>query len=392
MARWGSVRGAVRRLPVTGRGTAVLVLGLALVAGAAASRWWVLLGLGAALLLLVGVEVLAVRADRALVVTRTVAPLVVQRGGTVRCVVEALLPPSRLPLRRAAVDHVDGEPRPVDLGVGAAGGAVGTGHDVAAIRRGVLLVGPLDVRTEGLLGLAVLRRTVGDPVQVRVLPRPAPVASLPRGSRRAATGQDERVETGGTDLVGLHEYVPGDDLRRLHWASSARTGSLMVRDDAEPALPHVLVLLDDRAPAWGPDAAAFEEGVDFAAGLVERALLEGRHVRLQCLSGRVDVEATARHATGAPDPRIRHALAEVDLVDGPHLGSVSSRDLDVGVLVTGVDADPAEAAGVLAACASPLVVQVDPAPVARFGSLGAVPAVRAATAYQLASSWEMAVR
>ena len=99
----------------------------------------------------------------------------------------------------------------------------------------------------GWPGLAGRRLPLGDVTEVRVVPRVLPVRGLPSGVRRGHVGADERVERGGTDLVGLREYVPGDDLRRLHWATSARTGVLMVREDADPARPHLAVVLDDRA-------------------------------------------------------------------------------------------------------------------------------------------------
>ena len=42
---------------------------------------------------------------------------------------------------------------------------------------------------------------------------------MPAGTRRTAVGNDTAGELGGTDLVGLHEYAMGEDLRRLHWAT-----------------------------------------------------------------------------------------------------------------------------------------------------------------------------
>ncbi|MGL5910176.1 MAG: DUF58 domain-containing protein, partial [Phycicoccus sp.] len=337
MARFPGSDRLLRATLLTVRGGVVLLAALVLVAVGVAARWWTVAGVGAALLLLVLVEVVAVRGDRRTVATRRVEPLVVHRGTPARCTVEADLARTRVPLRRIAVDLVDGDPRPVDLAVGRDGGHVRVTYDVETPRRGLVLVGPLVIRSTATLGLAATTSDVGMTRQLRVLPRPARVDSLPRGSRRAATGQDERVEHGGTDLVGLHEYVPGDDLRRLHWASSARTGVLMVRDDADPAVPHVLVILDDRAGSYGERELAedsFEEAVDFAAGVVERALGEGRHVRLQTLSGLVDVDVEARPATvaAAPDPRVTHALAEVALVDPAQVAAGSTRDLDIAVL------------------------------------------------------------
>ncbi|MGG5259437.1 DUF58 domain-containing protein [Phycicoccus avicenniae] len=391
MARRSGLVRVLRRSSLTGRGVVALLAGVLLVALALGTRWWALLGVGAALVLLVLLEAAVVRGDRRLVATRTVEPLVVPRGTPARCVVTAHLPAVRLPLRREAVDLVDGVSRPVPLDAPREGGPAESVYEVETPRRGLVAVGPLVVRSLAPLGLAALTREVGQVRQLRVLPRPVRLDTLPRGTRRAATGQDERVELGGTDLVGLHEYVPGDDLRRLHWASSARTGSLMVRDDADPALPHVLVLLDDRSPSYRDDDESFEEAVDFAAGLVERAVGDGRHVRLQTLSGQVDVDVPARSALvgGALDRRASHALAEVALAATPHVASVSTRDLDVVVLVTGQGIAAAEAAGVLAAAAVPVVAQVEPAPESPFGAVGSVAAVRGARAGMLAAAWDV---
>ncbi len=391
MVRRPRLAKVLHRSSLTGRGAVALLTGVALVALAVSTRWWALLGVGAALVVLVLVEVAAVRGDRRLVATRTVEPLVVPRGTPARCVVTAHVPPARLPLRREAVDLVDGRPRPVPLDTPRGGGPAEAEYDLETPRRGLVTVGPLVVRSLAPLGLATVVREVGQVRQLRVLPRPVRLDTLPRGTRRAATGQDERVELGGTDLVGLHEYVPGDDLRRLHWASSARTGTLMVRDDADPALPHVLVLLDDRSASYRDDEESFEEAVDFAAGLVGRAVGDGRHVRLQTLSGQVDVDVPARtaHAGGPLDRRASHALAEVTLADTAHVASVSSRDLDVAVLVTGDGVAAAEVAGVLATSSVPVLAQVDPAPESPFGAVGAVPAVRGASAGLLAAAWEV---
>ncbi|MGL5859823.1 MAG: hypothetical protein ACRCY9_01010, partial [Phycicoccus sp.] len=100
-----------------------------------------------------------------------------------------------------------------------------------------------------------------------------------------------------------------------------------------------------------------------------------------------DVEARPATVSAAPDPRITHALAEVELVDTAQVAAGSTRDLDIAVLVTGTGVEPAEAGGLLGTSSQPVVAQVDPAPVSRFGAVGAVDAVRAATAPQLASAW-----
>ncbi|WP_372430360.1 DUF58 domain-containing protein [Janibacter melonis] len=45
----------------------------------------------------------------------------------------------------------------------------------------------------------------------------------------------------------MREYRSGDELRRIHWPSTARTGQMMVRQDEQPGRRRALVLLDNRA-------------------------------------------------------------------------------------------------------------------------------------------------
>ncbi|NHA01484.1 DUF58 domain-containing protein [Nocardioides sp. W3-2-3] len=147
--------------------------------------------------------------------------------------------------RLDVADQVDGRRVPVALPRGA--GDTGVGYDIPTSRRGLVDVGPLHVRRSGLTGMASRSAEAGDVLQVRVLPRRIPLAGMAPGHRRAVNAGGDAIEHGGTDLVGLHEYTVGDDLRRLHWPTSARTGTLMVREDADPSEPHLFVLLDDRA-------------------------------------------------------------------------------------------------------------------------------------------------
>ena len=205
---------------------------------------------------------------------------------------------------------------------------------VPTSRRGVLAIGPLWIDRYGFAGLAVASSPEGGEAVVRVLPRVLPVRALPPGARRGHVGAEERVARGGTDIVGLHEYVPGDDLRRVHWATSARTGTLMVREDADPARAHLAVLLDDRSGSYvGPDD--FEHAVEVAASLVGAACDEGHPVRLRTLAGGLDVSGLL---TG---PDALAPLADASLVDsmGAGAGPLMTRDdLDVLALVTGATA------------------------------------------------------
>ena len=318
---------------LTWRGTGALVLGVALTG---LGLWWRypgVAGLGLALLALVAAAAVTVVVPAPVRAARSVRPRTVHRLGTCTGTLELTSTARRLPVRLDAVESVGGEPVPVAVPLLGAGESATVEYPIPTARRGVLPVGPLELRRHGLAGLADSRAVLGDAVPVRVVPRVLPVRGLPSGVRRGQVGADERVERGGTDLVGLREYVPGDDLRRLHWATSARTGTLMVREDADPARPHLAVLLDDRRGSH-PDADGFEDAVELAASLLTTAVAAGHPARLVSTSGAVDLEVA-----GDTD-HVLAALADVGLVDGGG-ASVPVRDLDVVAVISGPGAEQA---------------------------------------------------
>ncbi len=341
----------------TSRGLWVLVTGLALAAAGLLLRYPVVAALGVVLGTLVVVEVVLVLRRPPVQVRRSVEPLVVVRQEPCTGHLQLAGRDGWL-VRTLARESVDGRPgAPFTLDPH---GAVTT-YDIPTTRRGLVDVGPLRLERTSLCGLSAATADAGDVVRLRVLPRRVPLTTLPAGHRRAAVGGAESMELGGTDLVGLHEYAVGDDLRRLHWATSARTGTLMVREDADPAQPHVHVLLDDRLESYAGEDD-FEEAVELAAALCRVAVEAGDPLRLRTSSGRHDVEVpgstTRQPLREAHD--LEWLLAEIDagpdrpLVPGHHRG------LDVAVAVTGARADHTALALVVGGALDATVCVVDP--------------------------------
>lgn len=152
-------------------------------------------------------------------------------------------------------------------------------YPIQPIRRGRWPLGPLVVRRTDPFGVAQTRATLGTPAQVAVWPEVVDLP-LPRG---ALVGEPDRVALGArtpsTDDAALRDYRIGDDLRRVHWASSARRGELLVRSDERAGLRPASVLVD-----LPMDRAGIEWTVSLAASM-GIALLGARHpVRL--LGGR----------------------------------------------------------------------------------------------------------
>ncbi len=150
--------------------------------------------------------------------------------------------------------------------------------------RGHHPVGPLSVRSTDPFGLATRTTTVPGENALVVLPRTIPLSPV-RGVPAASGGETSsspRMALHGEDDVGVREYRVGDDLRRIHWPSTARTGETMVRQDEEPSRRRALVVLDDRAAvhAGTGSGGSFEWSVTAVASVVTLLLGERFEVHL----------------------------------------------------------------------------------------------------------------
>ncbi|WP_409073274.1 DUF58 domain-containing protein [Micromonospora chalcea] len=187
-------------------------------------------------------------------------------------------------------------------------------YDVPTHRRGVVPVGPLRVVRRDPLGLVALARGYGGTVPVWVHPRIHPLSAVPTGAGRSLDGRTDSVPHGSITFDSLREYVVGDELRRVHWRTSARVGELMVRENVDTSLPRLVVVLDNRASAHpgrvGGVAESFEAACEAAASVVAAAVREDLPVQLLLV---VPAEVEPEGAAGPLD-----RLAAVELADaGP---------------------------------------------------------------------------
>ncbi len=152
----------------------------------------------------------------------------------------------------------------------APGRAGRTSYRLVADRRGVFEVGPLEVEVRDPFGLAARASTVAGSSALTVLPRVELIAPPPRspgGTASAGTPRPALAGQTGDSFYALREYAPGDDLRRVHWASSARRDQLMIRQDDHPLQDRTTVILD----LGVRDPEAFETAVSAAASVVSAA-------------------------------------------------------------------------------------------------------------------------
>ncbi|MBV9830469.1 MAG: DUF58 domain-containing protein, partial [Marmoricola sp.] len=143
--------------------------------------------------------------------------------------------------------------------------------------RGRYPVGPVQVRVAEPTGMVDLRQTISSSGSLLVTPRTEPLPRIALTGRLAGTGDDrthDLVGSGSPDVT-IREYRLGDDLRRIHWPSSARTDELMVRREEQQWQTRCTLLVDNRKVAhrgYGT-ASSMERAVSVAASM-SRALVD----------------------------------------------------------------------------------------------------------------------
>ena len=199
-------------------------------------------------------------------------------------------------------------------------------YSVQAARRGRWTLGPLVVTRGDPFGVVRAPADIGSVAEVAVWPS---IVALPAPSE-ALVGEPDRVALGArspsTDDASLRDYREGDDLRRVHWRSSARRGSLLVRSDERAGMRPVTVLLDQPARP-----AAVEWSISLAASLAVAMLEAGHPVRLLG-AGLGETGDIPTFLTAKSGPIARAALLDplIDLV-GPRTEPEAEQRLGAAV-------------------------------------------------------------
>ncbi|WP_434588612.1 DUF58 domain-containing protein [Streptomyces sp. A5-4] len=165
-----------------------------------------------------------------------------------------------------------------------AGGRREVSYRVRSDLRGRYPLGPLQLRLTDPFGMCELTRSFSAYDTLTVIPQvePLPAVRLAGEASGYGDGRNRSLALAGEDDVIPRGYRHGDDLRRVHWRSTARYGELMVRREEQPQRARCTVLLDTRRVAYqgaGPDSA-FEWAVSGAASVLVHMLERGFSVRL----------------------------------------------------------------------------------------------------------------
>jgi uncharacterized protein (DUF58 family) len=202
-------------------------------------------------------------------------------------------------------------------------------------RRGIFDVGPVEVTRRDSFELFRRSRRYGDVERIWVYPRVLDLRALPTGQTRHLEGpSSDTSPQGNITFHRLRDYVVGDDLRLVHWRSSARTGKLVVKHNVDTSQPYTVVLLDLRPGRY--TAESFESAIDVAASVL---VVSSAH--------KAPVELRLTDSTVIGGPRMRDVTPLIDHLTGvqPHItGELKSQLLALRrarggtslVVVTGV--------------------------------------------------------
>lgn len=172
---------------------------------------------------------------------------------------------------------------------------IGLRYPVQPTLRGIHPIGPLRATITDPFGLCEFDRELIGQSRLIVVPQTVTLRGMPGGDGHGADEDGNvrlRAGQGEADVV-VRQYRHGDDLRKVHWRSTARRDEIMVRVEERPWRGGTTVLLDHRAFAHhgsGP-TSSFEWAVSFAASVCLHLRRAGRRLRLVSEHGRTIAEA-----------------------------------------------------------------------------------------------------
>ncbi|MFD6418647.1 DUF58 domain-containing protein [Streptomyces sp. NPDC060194] len=239
------------------------------------------------------------------------------------------------------------------------GGKREVSYRVRSDLRGRYPLGPLQLRLTDPFGMCELTRGFSAFDTLTVIPRTEALRPIRMTgeAKGYGEGRNRSLALAGEDDVIPRGYRYGDDLRRVHWRSTARHGELMVRREEQPQRARATVLLDTRRRGYvgaGPDSA-FEWAVSGAASALVHLLERGFSVRLLTDTGSSvpgeggDGFAGATSESADAAGLMMDTLAVVDHSEDPDSGLARAYDVlrggGEGMLIAFLgDLDEAEAA------------------------------------------------
>ncbi len=243
-------------------------------------------------------------------------------------------------------------PAQVVLPVGAGRGlfqvprlAPGATHEelfaIPTSKRGVLEVGPVSVLRGDPLGLFERTHDRRQAVDLYVHPRTTNLEGLSLGHLRDLEGLPaQHLARDDVSFHALREYQPGDDLRHVHWKSTARVGDVMVRQYEETRRSHFVVGLSTHPDEYRADDE-FELAISVAGSIGLRAIRDSRTLDARVQKGALRAQSGRRFLDELS--ALEHSRPrEGGIVSLSGAVSVHAPQAAVVVLVTGAKTDAAD--------------------------------------------------
>lgn len=197
-------------------------------------------------------------------------------------------------------------------------------------RRARLVVGPVSTGRGDPLGL--LQRDVlwTDPVDLFVHPRTVRLAGSAAGFVRDLEGKPTRqLSNSDVSFHALRPYVAGDDRRYVHWKSSARTGTWMVRQFEETRRSHLVIALSSCPADYGDDPEEFELGVSSGGSMGLQALADEKTLSVLTSARRLRISSGQRLLDDLTVAELDGSAADLTVL----ARRVSQQVLDASVVV-----------------------------------------------------------
>jgi len=203
----------------------------------------------------------------------------------------------------------------------AAGQSRQTNVEFTAIRRAILPIGPLSIRKGDPFGLVRHEKKLVDQINVFIHPQTIMLNTLNAGIPRDLEGQPSgEIVDDDLDFYGIREYEPGDDVRNVHWLSTAKTGSLMIRQYEATRRTDTALTISVNPDDY-MDAREFELAVSIHASIGVRCLQQHRPVSTQAGTEHARPRNTTEFLDGCsaiePDPDDNPNLAQETLANAP---------------------------------------------------------------------------
>jgi len=271
---------------LTRAGRSALALGAALILAGWIFGYAPLLAIGISSLAVVAIAVALVSRPPTVGVEREVRPTRVMSGQPAEVQLRIINAGRRSAPAGVALERFGDRALPVTVPTLASGESVVLTKDLPTDRRGVYEVGPLIINRSDPLSLARRGQWSSEVGRLHVHPRIHQVQPFPSGLARDLDGPNSgEAPEGGIAFQNLREYVVGDDLRLIHWRSSAKTGQMMVRHNVDTHQPRTLILLDTRPDVY--TEVSFEDAIRATASIAMASLARHFPFKLRTTAGLV---------------------------------------------------------------------------------------------------------